>query len=875
MAAEREHSGELSDARLEHLLKVAHDVPKLDDAFVDALSKKLDREFAQPAEVQQSIGWDSSPSNNGASQAGWVNTKADDPLPASEAKPRSAFHRSRWRLAVIFGTAASLLVATTLWNSPPAYGWAAMLRALEQCAWVQTVASNEGVSGWASASQGIVAAQSATRTVFRDDRQAMGADYRAEEQTITQKSLESRNATSWEVRLLALLLSDVDEIGAILNDAPQGWELVSESWKLVENKAGHDRLVQLRVKLRAIGEEAKTVELEFLLDPATHLPISGRVLKDVTLEDANFEDAVFEFAYPEQGPTTIFALGVSPEAKLITPSGAKTISAQLGAIGKKESGSEAIDAVVKSEITSPALDLSISPHESTDWDVSAEPLSSRELVEQLNAMLTAYWESQGVHPAELATDAEFLRRVYLDLTGRIPMVSEAYQFLEDPSPDRRTRLVDELLASRDHATHLATVWRTMLLPEGVDLQAFGGTAKFDEWLADRFAQNLPYDQLVSQLLSAEGRVSESGPLLFYAALKLNPEELASKTSRVFLGTRMGCAQCHDHPFDDEISQEDFWGFAAFFAQISRPQGKMEVTSRVLRVRDNARGEVMLPDTEEVIAPHLPGAGQGEDFIQSKKALSRRRQLVAWLTSRDNRRFSSSAVNRVWAHLFGRGLVDPVDDLRVDNAPVIPEAMEFLSQDFAASGFDLRRLLRTLVLSEAYQLSSRADVEEPSQTLLFARMNLKSMTADQLYDCIAVSTQNAAMSLESTENGALARFSNTSRQAFIVQFQAPPGERTNYHAGIPQALTLLHGQIIHGATDLETSGLLKSLGAPFFSDQQRIETLFLATLSRLPNGEEQRKMFEYVGAAKDEAERMQAMGDVLWALLNSAEFTFIH
>ena len=145
-----------------------------------------------------------------------------------------------------------------------------------------------------------------------------------------------------------------------------------------------------------------------------------------------------------------------------------------------------------------------------------------------------------------------MRRVYLDLTGRIPSVSEVQEFLEDTSPNRRELLVDRLLAHRDHATHLAAVWREVLLPNDVDLSRLGGAAKFDEWLAERFADNMPYDQIVRELLLAEGRVSESGPLLFYAALKLNPEELAARTSRAFLGVRMECAQCHDHPFDESF-----------------------------------------------------------------------------------------------------------------------------------------------------------------------------------------------------------------------------------------------------------------------------------------------------------------------------------
>jgi len=180
-----------------------------------------------------------------------------------------------------------------------------------------------------------------------------------------------------------------------------------------------------------------------------------------------------------------------------------------------------------------------------------------------------------------------------------------------------------------------------------------------------------------------------------------------------------------------------------------------------------------------------------------------------------------------------------------------------------------------VLSDAYQLSSRSQADEPSQGLSFARMNMKSFTADQLYDCISVATDFEATQNGNAADGALLRFGNQSRQAFIEQFRAPPGQRTDYHAGIPQALTLMHGYLIHGATDLSSSGLLKSLEAPFFTDQQRIETLFLATLSRYPDTAEQETMLSYVDGATTDADRGSAWGDILWALLNSAEFTFIH
>ncbi len=502
-----------------------------------------------------------------------------------------------------------------------------------------------------------------------------------------------------------------------------------------------------------------------------------------------------------------------------------------------------------------------------------EPKAQEKLSQTIDEQLAALWLAHGIHPVGPSSDAEFMRRVYLDLTGRVPSPSEAHEFLDDQSPDRREKLVDQLLAHRDHATHLAAVWRGVLIPDDVDLSRYGGAAKFEEWLAGRFGENASYDQVVSELLLAEGRVSEPGPLLFYAALRLNPEELAARSSRAFLGVRMECAQCHDHKFDPAMTQHDFWSFAAFFARISRPRGKMEMTSPVLAVRDNQQGDVTIPDSEEVVRPRLPKTAV--DLEDTAEGPSRRKELATWLTSPNNGQFARATVNRVWSQLFGRGLVEPVDDMRPANPPIAPEVLDAVSRDFAASNFDLRRLIKALVLTNAYQLSSRSEVDDPSRALYFAQMNVKSFTAEQLYDCIAVATQRTALAGGPTSEAGLLRSGDMDRQAFLQQFRAPPGQATDYHAGIPQALTLMHGGLIHSSTDLATSGILKSLTAPFFTDEARLDVLFLSTLSRYPEPAESERMMKSIAAAKTDEEKQQALGDVLWALLNSAEFTFNH
>lgn len=952
---DRDPLDDRDEAKLKQLLRDGYANTPPSQEFQETLLRQLDDEFASTylqseATVQHS---EASQRNGVASSVDFALAADSSNIPANTARSRKRKRFVSLKLALTMATAASLLLITALWNTQNAYGWASMLRALGNCDWVQAVANNNGLRGWVSSQRSVLAVRDGEQIAFHDGRQQVSARYLADHDVVYEQAWQSQSASaSAGEQLFALLLAN--EAGVATNGL-DGYQVVAESWKHVgdnqigDNEADASRgTVELRVTLRGSDAKRTAHKLLIVVDAETHLPQSCRLL---TSDDAT---NTLEFSYPDEGPNSIFALGVPRETEVIAslakikvrsednardaesmrmaarsqdkaeqrsstdqlagrtntspepPKDETTAQPSATQQANKEPAQPATQIVelgdgkpiVADEIITPeredpaggetvaaaeiaqrvAARPQLTPQQLPAVEFASQLTSLADLVEEVDTKLQNNWQQQGIRVAQPASDTEFLRRVYLDLTGRIPVPFEVYEYLQADPATRREQLVEQLLDSRDHATHLATVWRKLLLPDGVDTNIYGGTGKFDEWLADRFDKNVPYDELVRQLLLAEGRVSDSGPILFYAALKLNPEELAAKTARTFLGMRMECAQCHDHPFDDSISQETFWGYAAHFAQISRPKGKIEMTSSVLRVRDSSRGEVTLPDSDEVVPPQLPyqvAMLTAPKQAKEQQPLSRREQLVEWLTTKQNRRFARATVNRVWQHLFGLGLVEPADDMRADNEATHPEVLELLSHDFAASNYDLRRLLRTLVLSDAYQLSSRASADEPSQSLSFARMNIKSFSADQLYDCINVATEPDTAGADDRGDGALARFGNTARQAFIEQFQAPPGQRTDYHAGIPQALTLMHGRLIHGATDLASSGLLKSINAPFFTDEQRIETLFLSTLSRFPDDAEQKTMLAHVKQASDEDQRLRAFGDILWALLNSAEFTFIH
>ncbi|HTN75340.1 MAG TPA: DUF1549 and DUF1553 domain-containing protein [Pirellulaceae bacterium] len=496
---------------------------------------------------------------------------------------------------------------------------------------------------------------------------------------------------------------------------------------------------------------------------------------------------------------------------------------------------------------------------------AAPPRDPLAMAARIDELLAIKLDQAKTPAIEAASDAEFLRRAYLDLTGRIPRVSETRAFLKQSDPQRRLQLVDQLLERPTHSTHLAQTWQRFLLPEGADVVRFGGARDFELWLRQQFSDNRPYDAVVREVILASGPVGR-GPTLFYTALENKPEELAAATSRSFLGVQIQCAQCHDHPHD-KWKQDDFWGYAAFFARLEKPGGMQQVTPQL---RDTDQGEVEDPRTKLPVAPrYLLGRIAAPEPNQS-----RRQQLATWLTANENPYFAAAAVNRSWALLFGRGLVEPIDDLGEHNPPSHPELWQELAAYFQATNYDLRNLLRVLASTEAYgRTSLLRDGETPTAPELFARMALKPLTAEQLYDCLAVATckHDLAPPARREVNSNI----GSERAMFLDKFRGPASGGTEYHAGIPQALTLMNGALIGSATDVEQSAILRSIDAPFFTEADRIETLFLATLSRPPSADESAKFVSYLESELTEAERRRALSDVLWALLNSAEFVLNH
>jgi hypothetical protein len=506
---------------------------------------------------------------------------------------------------------------------------------------------------------------------------------------------------------------------------------------------------------------------------------------------------------------------------------------------------------------------------------------AKALAEKIDKLIAERWAKEGVTAAPVADDAEFLRRASLDLAGRIPSVAEVRAFLADKSPDKRAKAVERLLSGPAYVNHFANTWEKLLVPEN-DPQNFRlrlFLPPFQAWVREQFADNKPYDKMVRELLTTplsantnemfqkvqQGERTEPSPLAFYISKDVKPEELAAATSRIFLGVKLECAQCHNHPFA-KWSRQQFWETAAFFAGLK--SDNMNFFGNITEMTD--RREIGIPNTSQVVqANFLDGTEPRWKYKTGPRVT-----FADWVTSKDNPFFARAAANRLWAVMFGVGIVDPVDDLGDEKAePSHPELLDELARQFAAHDFDMKFILRAIALSKTYQLTSAQT--EPSQTdpRLFARMPVKGMTADQLFDSLSSATGYRESRFDN--NNPFVIRGNTPRTEFLTKFTGhdKPTESTT---SILQALALMNGKLVADATNVERSQTLAGVvDAPFLDTGGKVETLFLATLSRLPKQQEKERFVKYVEEGGPQKNPKKALADVFWALLNSSEFILNH
>ena len=493
------------------------------------------------------------------------------------------------------------------------------------------------------------------------------------------------------------------------------------------------------------------------------------------------------------------------------------------------------------------------------------------LAAEIDHLIAARWEAEQITPAPLADDAEFLRRVHLDLTGRIPAVADVRDFLADSSPDKRRAVVERLLSGPTYIVHYTNLWRAAMLPEAETEQIVRVFLPgFEAWLRSRLAENRNYAEIAEEVLTLPVTAQDvqgfdqgttPTPVAFYRAKEGKVENLAAATSRVFLGVRIECAQCHDHPFDD-WKQDAFWSYAAFFSEVQPPSMEMPDAPRDTRA-------LKIPGTDKTVpARFLNGDEPGWEGSGSNRAV-----LAKWVVSPENPYFSKAAVNRIWAHHFGIGLVDPLDDFGPYNPPSHPELLDKLAEAFSSHGYDFKFITRAITSSRTYQLTSRQTDESQQTPRMFARMPVRGMTPEQIFDSLAQAVgYQQPFNPEQPVN-----FNNDPvRQEFLDNFQDDSDAPTDRSSTILQALQMMNGGFVDNATDLADSMTLAAvLDAPFLDQAGKVETLFLATLSRQPTDEELAKFTAYVASGGAKQDEQSALSDVCWALLNSSEFLLNH
>lgn len=508
-----------------------------------------------------------------------------------------------------------------------------------------------------------------------------------------------------------------------------------------------------------------------------------------------------------------------------------------------------------------------SDESSTVSDVAA-------VVSRIDALIAERWEADHIIPAEAADDAEFLRRAYLDIAGTIPSVAEARAFLSDDDPEKRQRLVEQLLVDPRYVVHFTGVWKHVLIPEvesDFNVVYFG--PMFENWLRVQMLENRPYDEMVRELLTASldansMYASDSvTPAAFFQTKETKPENLAAATARMFLGTRIECAQCHDHPFDS-WTREDFWSFAAFFANLQREGGADGFFAAIREYLGQRK--LQIPDTDQFVGPRFLGDEEPVELA----GRAPRTVLAEWLTGDENRLFAEMAVNRIWAHLFGAGLVDPVDDFSQINPPSHPELLQYLAQEFVAHDYDLKFLIQVITSTRAYQLTS--EISDPSQMYArrFAVVPLRGLSKDQLL--ASVNEAVGRFTAFEISNPYVFFGETTPESEFRDMFGDQDENATQRQTSILQSLLMMNGQLTADATSLESSQTLASIiHYPDFATADRVDAIFLAVLTRLPDEDERAEFVAYVDSGGVSGSSDRALSDVFWVLLNSTEFRFNH
>ncbi len=509
----------------------------------------------------------------------------------------------------------------------------------------------------------------------------------------------------------------------------------------------------------------------------------------------------------------------------------------------------------------PRLSSLASPSETRP--VPSDPAASSTNV--IDALVDERLRLLNIPPSPPADDATFLRRIYLDLIGTLPTADECRSFFADSGEDRRARLVARLLRRPEYADYWALKWADLLR---VNRRELGRKKAFQyyQWIRASFARNQPLDQFAQQLIAADGPLDENPSTHFFQVVK-QPHAMASTLSQVFLGVRIECAQCHHHPFD-RWSQTDFYGMQAYFTEVA-----FKTSSHGETLVNSGRAKTKHPRTGELIAAHplgeADGLGDGAD--------GRRRQLAAWMTSGDNAWFARNLANRIWAHLMGRGLVEPVDDFRLTNPPTNGPLLDALAAHLVANRFDQHELIRLITSSAAYQRSSHPSEENRNDEQAYSRFLFKRLDAEVLLDAVCQVT-GSREKFHGVPAGrrAIQLWDSEVPHDFLRMFGRPVRATACECERVAEPTV---GQVLHVLNSPEiqvkladAGGRIATLEQEMKQDDRLVEELYLAFFSRPPLASERAVAVDHLQRSAD---RRQATEDLAWSMLNSLEFLYNH
>jgi hypothetical protein len=470
-------------------------------------------------------------------------------------------------------------------------------------------------------------------------------------------------------------------------------------------------------------------------------------------------------------------------------------------------------------------------------------------------------------PAELCSDTDFVRRVYLDVIGVLPTIEEQEVFLADKAPDRRQRLIDKLLARPEHAHFWASKWGDLLRLQKEEVSE-AGVHKFYNWLVDVVSRNVPFNEFARELLTAQGSTFDHPAANYYRACD-EPIKAAETTAQLFLGSRIQCAKCHNHPFEN-WTQDNFYGLTAFFTRVNRKPGR-RVDEEIVYVARS--GEVRQPRTGQIMKPWVPGDGE----ISDTEIRDRRAAFAEWLTKPANPFFARVAVNRVWAAVMGQGIVEPVDDFRQSNPPAISALLDKLAEDFVEHGYDQKHILRTILNSRVYQFSSQTTELNRDDARFFSHAKMRMLSAEQLLDAVCQVTQVAESFPGLPPDTAATEIPSPDfDHEFLDAFGRPPRNTAcacerGTQSTLAQVIELFNGTMIRQKLADKHNRFRRMLdeGRPH---REVVEQLYRTAVCRPPTEAEMKSAIDYIGNKPDAATGLE---DLCWVLLNTDEFLMQH